>query len=854
MGWLARAAWLIPVLLSGWALTTLLSTSTGLRIDVSTDRLQSTAPPPEKQRLVIGWFASDPIGQPQLAAIAATAARMRAIPGVDAVRLPTDVPGGPASESAHALADHPLLRGQLISPPGTAVLGWVDASPGADIPKLAATLRQAAAVETLDLEITAPALLDQARTEVIQRGLQRLIIGGAIGFLILMLLIWRNLRAAVGILLTVAASLLWTLAAQQWLGIPLDMVTLIAPGLTATLSLAYAMHLIASTAHTQALNGAVAAVAQPILMTAATTIAGLLALALSPAPAIRDFALLASLGAGFAAIATLSVLPLVLRTRSRRPHWRSGWSALLQPVLRLAGRVTRRNSTRLLIAWGLALVLLAVGASRVTHALDPLRGLPSEHPARLSFDRLNQAAGGLQFLRIEIRLDRPQAWTEARPHQALIRLEDALESLNRTGSVLSHLDHARAAQRWFGQDPSNLPSGPGLAQLLVFGTGDALYDTIDRRFQVAQLHLSSPITGSDDTAELLAAIQSSLAPFQASIPTATITVHGALQRLHDSAGDLATGQRQSLLLALAAMWLLLSLLFASPRAGLWLLLPNTVPLIAFFGLLGWAELQLGPVTGLAACVVLGIAVDDTLHYFARYHALARRRAEERSAAIEALEHTLLPITLTTLALMVGFVSLTATALEAHVQFGLLCALALLVAWACDVFLTPLLAARIRFVTLWDTLRLDLGREPQQQIPLLAGLSKRQARTFALLTELQERPAGDVIMQAGQHSDDCFVVIDGELAVTRDRADRAWHVATLGRGALVGEVGLFQQARTATVVAQTPVRLIRFSTHDLQQLVRQAPRIAAVVLFNLNTIQAERRSHDSREYLGLTPIG
>ena len=185
--------------------------------------------------------------------------------------------------------------------------------------------------------------------------------------------------------------------------------------------------------------------------------------------------------------------------------------------------------------------------------------------------------------------------------------------------------------------------------------------------------------------------------------------------------------------------------------------------------------------------------------------------------------------------------------------GLAAALALLVAWACDVFLTPLLAARIRFVTLWDTLRLDLGREPQQQIPLLAGLSKRQARTFALLTELQERPAGDVIMQAGQHSDDCFVVIDGELAVTRDRADRAWHVATLGRGALVGEVGLFQQARTATVVAQTPVRLIRFSTHDLRQLVRQAPRIAAVVLFNLNTIQAERRSHDSREYLGLTPV-
>ena len=848
----ARGRWLVLAALTAWAVTRLVQSGPGPAIDVSTERLQSTPGPPIDHVLVLGWHGDTPITAAQLAAIDARATDLRALPAVSDVKLPTQLAPDIGRIDAASLSQHPLIRDRWVSADGTALLGRIESHAGTDLTQLADAVLALSRIDGLSTSITAPQLLDQAQAQVIETGLSRLLVGGSAGFILLMLLLWRSLRAAAGIVLSMVVSLLWTLAAQRALGIPLDMVTLIAPALTATLTLAYAMHLIASSASTDTLTEAVRAVRQPMLLTAATTIAGLLALALSPAPAIRDFALLASLGAGFSALSVLTVLPLVLRTRARKPHWRRGWPQMLQPVLGLAARLTAHGSKRLLFVWALLLIGLAVGAVRVTHELDPMRGLPTQDPARQNFERLNHAVGGLQTLDIEIALDRSQAWIEPGAHAALKQLEQTLEANARVGTVFTHLDHARAASQWFGQKDADLPAGPALTQLLVFGTSDSVYDRIDRRFRVARLQLSTPVTGSGEAAQLLDDIDQTLAGLRRSLPSATTTVRGSLQRLQASAEALAKSQRRSLLLALAAMWVLLGILFASARTGLLLLLPNTLPLLAFFGFIGWSGLQLGPVTGLAACVVLGIAVDDTLHYFARYHALARRRAAERPAAIEALEQTLLPITMTTLALIVGFICLMATALEAHLQFGLLCALALMVAWCCDVFLTPLLAARMRFVTLWDTLRLDLGTDPQHQIPLLAGLSKRQARTFALLTDLQTRPAGAVIMRAGDHSDECFVVIDGELRVDRDRADRDWHVATLGRGALVGEVGLFQQARTANVVAQSPVRLIRFSSADLRQLVRQAPRIAAVVMFNLNAIQAERRSQDSRAYLGDAP--
>ena len=145
------------------------------------------------------------------------------------------------------------------------------------------------------------------------------------------------------------------------------------------------------------------------------------------------------------------------------------------------------------------------------------------------------------------------------------------------------------------------------------------------------------------------------------------------------------------------------------------------------------------------------------------------------------------------------------------------------------------------ITLWDVIKLDLGRAPQDSIPLLRDLSTRQARIFALLSDLHTVPAGTRVLSQGESGDEVFVVIDGTLQVSSVDAGQRIEIAQLTRGATIGEVGLFGLKRTADVDAQTDARLLRFTPEDLDVIQRRYPRIAARVYQNLNRIQAERRA-------------
>jgi CRP-like cAMP-binding protein len=162
-----------------------------------------------------------------------------------------------------------------------------------------------------------------------------------------------------------------------------------------------------------------------------------------------------------------------------------------------------------------------------------------------------------------------------------------------------------------------------------------------------------------------------------------------------------------------------------------------------------------------------------------------------------------------------------------------------VAWVSDIVLTPALASGVRIVTLWDSLRLDLGRMPQYSIPLFEGLSLRQSRIFALMSDLQKVPAGTRIITEGEKGGDIYVIIDGELDVWVERDNERVELNTMTRGMTIGEVGHFADRRTANIDATTDARLLRFNDTDLERMVRRYPRVAAIVFRNLNRIQAKR---------------
>jgi CRP-like cAMP-binding protein len=85
-----------------------------------------------------------------------------------------------------------------------------------------------------------------------------------------------------------------------------------------------------------------------------------------------------------------------------------------------------------------------------------------------------------------------------------------------------------------------------------------------------------------------------------------------------------------------------------------------------------------------------------------------------------------------------------------------------------------------------------------------------------------------------------VIIEGKLAPSVVGDDGvAVRFGTLSRGDSVGEVGLFHGFRTANVVAESDVRLLRLTRASLERIRRRYPRIAARLYSNLSDILADR---------------
>jgi hypothetical protein len=408
------------------------------------------------------------------------------------------------------------------------------------------------------------------------------------------------------------------------------------------------------------------------------------------------------------------------------------------------------------------------------------------------------------------------------------------------GGTVSLVDTLKVLHRAFRDgDPAHftVPERRSLVtQLLFVGAGDELGRFVDAGFETMNLQVRARVVDSAEVTALVARVEARLAelpdPLSGRVTGSSVVFNQALD-------EIIRGQTISVVAALGLIYLILAAMFVSLRVGAIALIPNVLPMAGYFGALGLSGVTLSPGTSLIAPMVLGVAVDDTLHYFARFIADARRFGDERRATESTLRAVGRPVTYTTLALCAGFLMLNLSEFRTQGELGTLAAFSLAFAWLVDVTLTPALCARLRIATLWDLLALDLGEDPQHRIVLFRGLSAAQARIVALLGRLLPVRAGDRLWDVGEPGGALYVVIDGRLRATRDGEGTRHVLSTHGRGDVLGEVGFFHHERAADVEILEDGRLLRFTPEQLGQLQRRYPRVAAVVARNLNEVLAER---------------
>ena len=640
------------------------------------------------------------------------------------------------------------------------------------------------------------------------------------------------------------AALLWTLAGMALAGFSLNLVSALVPPFVLTLTLAYSMHAAFAVLGKPDPVAAAGRLLLPMSVTGVTTIAGLLALAVQAMPVVRAFALSASLGvvAGMLAVASLLVPGLLPCANQCRP--RPWLTRCIRWLSRWAGRVVIR-SRRIIVCVAIAVLLLG---GLLTTTVQPgaryVGDLAADNPVRIQFDAVNAALGGATGFDIVIESAATNAMVQPQVLEQLDALEQWLEQQPEIGGVSSATDIIRRINQAFA-DGSGLPQSAALTQqLLLVGAPPELPRYLNLDYSQAVLRVRTP---HDDTVTLANLFDRVNARLTELPPGLSTSLRGDAVVLTRSVSQLTNGQFWSFAVAFLAIFIVLAMVFASVQMGLRAMLPNLVPVISYFGLIGLLDIPLGPATALTACIVLGIAVDDTLFYLVRFNRAARALASEERAAVRALRDTLRPVTVTSVALILGFLSMSATGFNSHAQFGILAAVTLLIAWLCDLLLTPAISARSSIVTLWDVLRIDLGAAPEETIPLFDGMSARQARLFALLSHTHTIEAGDHLLRAGDPGKEMYILVEGEVRVWVLADDGCeLEIIRLGRGATLGETGLFAAKRTANVTAVKRTRLLAVDSDTLERVRGRYPRIAALIFRNLNRIQATNLARSTQQ--------
>jgi predicted RND superfamily exporter protein len=753
---------------------------------------------------------------------------------------------------------NPLVRDYLLSGDGHSMAVSVHLEQAANDDK--ADQRLVAAVDAilapleeqleLAFQIGSPSIR-QAVSRKILADLQ-LLLPAALGLLLLILALTLRRREGVFIpLATAVMSVVWTLGLLAHLQIPLNVLTAIVPALLIMVGSTEDIHVLAeyfagraaTRSHAAAMDRMVRRMGLAVLLTFVTTALGFLSIAANPVQLLREFAVVASLGLGFNFLITGLLIPAWLQlagTRRTKQTFRPTQPLFDSLVVGISvGAI--RHRWALLGLLGLLSAALLTGASRLRVDNDPLSYFDPQEPVVQRFDHFQQQLTGGHAFSIVLDARIEGTFTHVRYLEEIARLQRYIEESGHFRKSLSFADIIAMVNQIMDGPPGAAPYLPVYDDLvqeyLLFLDRADIEEYVSADYSQVRILVRHDIASFRDLQQAIDGLQNHLDDTLPKGITARITGEEILTGR--AAEALAQGQAWSLVLVLAMIWVLISLVFLDPRAGLIAIAPHLFPIILLFGVMGWSGIPLDAGTAMVAAIALGICVDDTTHFMVRYHKQCRRHEDPLGALETTVEEEATPLVSTSLALAVGFALLGLSSFPPVTHFGLLSAMVVLAALLSTFTVTPMLLVSVRLISVWDLLALPLQRRVQQDCRLFRGLGPWQIKKLLLLAEVRELGAGDTLFHAGRPGASLAVVLDGALELWGADEGALRAQGQCGPGDTLGEVALLGTGVCRqSAVALLPSRVLILRWESIRRVVSRYPRIGASLFHNLSNILGE----------------
>lgn len=177
-------------------------------------------------------------------------------------------------------------------------------------------------------------------------------------------------------------------------------------------------------------------------------------------------------------------------------------------------------------------------------------------------------------------------------------------------------------------------------------------------------------------------------PLESEFPELEVYLTGSMALLMRMADEVANSQFSSFTFAIAVISVIMILTLGSFQGGIMAMIPNMIPALLGFGLMGLLGIALDTDTLLIAPLIIGIAVDDTIHFMTHYRVELIRTGSISESLVSTIRDVGQAVMFTTMVLGLGFALLSFSDYLGMAKMGFFGSAAIFVALLCDLFLIP----------------------------------------------------------------------------------------------------------------------------------------------------------------------
>lgn len=529
--------------------------------------------------------------------------------------------------------------------------------------------------------------------------------------IVMLWLLFRSFSAVVWPVLLIIATVVWVTGIIGWSGVSMSIMFQIIIFMILAIGVADAVHILSGYLffrnrkldHETALTAVMKKSGLACFLTSSTTAIGLLSLSLVPIKPIAVFGIFSAVGVLTAFVLTVCLMPLMLDLWNPVPQKTVEKNHFIQRLIRKTKTTGSGKPGSVIMVFLVLGVVFFTGLMNLRIDSDEIEVLKKGLLLRQSFDVVNENMGGTGNMEISIDLKKENALKDPEVLYQMEALQIYLKDVEgskvvKTLSLVNIVKDSYKALKNGDDRFYMIPEDPAVLSQTLFLFENA--NPKDRRRLVTDDYSNARIEihlRNAGSVEALAFkekahdyIDIHFRSVKEKYPDSEIKLTGNMTLLATMLDYISWSQIKSFGLTLVVISGILFMVFGNFKAGAVAVVPNVFPILTTFGIMGFMDIPLDMDTLLIAPVIIGLAVDDTIHFLTHYKLELDKYGDIKTAAVRSIREAGQAICFTSLILAAGFSMFFMSFHKGLSHFGIFSAIAIITAFIADIYLLPAL--------------------------------------------------------------------------------------------------------------------------------------------------------------------